>query len=263
MSGRIGSWAGDVLPCFVGHESREPEATSVCTKSLRRHSTIPLHIQLLHEPSLRHAGFYRREWTSEGLQKIDTRDGKPYSTSFAWTRWLIPALMQWRGVALFCDSDFLFLDDVRGLADLFDPSYAVQVVKHDYRPAEGVKMDGQAQQPYFRKNWSSLMLFNCSHASNLRLTPWAVNHMSGQWLHGFSWLDDDEIGELPKDWNFLVGVDGVEELSADLPAAAHFTRGVPGMPDREPHPFDDLWRAELAGDPCALQAFTMTGRLTL
>lgn len=260
MLGRTGSWAGDVLPVFVGHDSREAAATSVCTKSLRRQASIPMHVQLLHEPSLRHSGLYRRQWLSDGAQKFDCLDGKPLSTAFSFTRWLVPALMQYRGVALFCDSDFLFLDDVRALGDLFDPAYAVQVVKHDYRPAVGLKMDGQAQQPYSRKNWSSLVLWNCGHPSNQRLTPFHVNQERGEWLHAFGWLDDDEIGELPKDWNFLVGVDTPDCLKSDLPSAAHFTLGIPGMPNREPHPFDELWLAELA-DTCDERL--LSGRLTL
>lgn len=232
---------------WIGHDSREADATHVCAKSLHRHASIPLHVQLVHEPSLRHAGLYRRDWTVEEGRRIDTRDGKPFSTSFSFARFLVPALMQWRGVALFCDCDFLFLDDVAELMAQFDPGFAVQVVKHAPLAETGTKMDGQAQQPYFRKNWSSLVLWNCGHPSNQRITPFLVNSQSGQYLHAFSWLDDDEIGELDPDWNWLAGVQALPDHGAGptTPKAVHFTLGVPSMKGHENAPLADLWRAEL------------------
>jgi hypothetical protein len=132
-------------------------------------------IEPLDERRLRHAGLYRREWTYEDGQYYDTRDRKPFSTEFSFTRFLVPSLCQWRGVALFCDCDFLWRTDVAELFALHDPSFAVQVVKHDHNPSETVKMEGQAQTRYLRKNWSSLMLWNCDHPSNLMLTPHKVN----------------------------------------------------------------------------------------
>ncbi len=151
--------------------------------------------------------------------------------------------MQHRGTALFVDCDFLFLDDVVKLFALADPRYAVQVVKHAMPEVAGVKMDGQAQQSYYRKCWSSLMLWNAGHPSNQRLTPSVVSNMSGQWLHGFSWLDDHEIGEIPADWNWLAGIDA--PLDRD-PRAVHFTSGSPDMPGHENDPYAFMWREELA-----------------
>ena len=70
------------------------------------------------------------------------------------------------GWALFVDCDVVF----RGspLAMPLDDSKAVMVVKHRPLPAEGTKMDGQAQQAYSRKNWSSVIAFNCDHPANRR-----------------------------------------------------------------------------------------------
>lgn len=233
----------DALPVFIGYETREHAAALVCEHSLRRHSSAPLLIQRLHEPSLRHVGLYSRTWTQDGGQKTDAIDGKPFSTAFSFSRWLVPTLMQHTGWALFVDCDFLFLRDVAELFAEADPRFAVQVVKHRMPEVEGVKMDGQAQQPYFRKNWSSCVLWQCGHPANQRLTPAVVNSMSGQWLHGFSWLDDHEIGGLSPDWNWLAGVDG---LPAKDPRAIHHTLGTPDMPGHEDAPYADLWRAELA-----------------
>jgi hypothetical protein len=79
------------------------------------------------------------------------------------------------------------------------------VVKHDHQPTEHWKMDGQFQTRYHRKNWSSVCLFNCDHPANKALTVDLVNSAPGRDLHAFSWLADDLIGELPPEWNWLVG----------------------------------------------------------
>lgn len=228
-------------PVFIGHDGREAIATEVCELSMHAASTEPLHVQRLIEPALRHVGIYRREWTLQGGQRIDSRDRKPFSTDFSFTRFLVPTLMQHRGWALFCDGDFLFLGDV---AELFnrhaDPDKAVMVVKHQPIETAGIKMDGQAQQPYFRKNWSSLVLWNCGHPSNQRLGPYQVNSQSGQWLHGFSWLENDEIGELPGEWNWLSRID--QQPAKGDPKAVHFTLGIPDMPGYEGSPYAEHWR---------------------
>lgn len=232
-----------VLPVFIGHDGREADATKVCESSLLRHASIPLHIQRISEPALRHTGIYRRQWYMFNGQRMDSADKRPFSTTFSFARFMTPTLLQHRGVALYCDSDFLFLSDVAELLARFDPAYAVQVVKHQHQPAPGQKMDGVRQEPYYRKNWSSLILWNCDHPANQRLTPHMVNGQTGQWLHSFSWLDDTDIGELPGSWNWLSGVDPMPRADPD---AIHFTLGPPSMAGHEDSPFADLWRDELA-----------------
>ena len=233
---------GNPHAIWVGHDGREPEATTVCEMSLRKHSKAPLFIQRLHEPALRHIGMYRREWTVTDGVKYDQRDRRPFSTAFAFSRFLVPSLMQHAGWALFVDADFLFRADVGQLFAQADPKYAAMVVKHEPLPQAGRKMDGQIQQPYFRKNWSSCILFNCAHTSNQRLGPFQVNGMAGQWLHAFSWLEDAEIGALDPLWNHLVGV---QPYVRDV-KAAHFTLGIPTMPGHERDAFAEEWRALLA-----------------
>jgi len=120
--------------------------------------------------------------------------------------------------------------------DHADPSKAVMVVKHDHRQ-EGMKMDNQPQQSYPRKNWSSVMLFNCNHSANRRLTVEDVNRRPGRDLHRFYWLHDDEIGELPPEWNWLVGV----QPKPKHPKIAHYTLGGPWLPGWRPQEHDDLW----------------------
>jgi len=227
---------------FVGYDSREREAYRVCVASLRQHASIPLLIEPLDERRLRHAGFYRRDWRHDEDQFVDCRDRLPYSTEFSFTRFLVPALCQWRGPALYCDCDFLWRADVAELFALADPAFAVRVVKHDHAPRETVKMQGQAQTRYFRKNWSSAVLWNCGHPSNLLLTPHRVNNVRGQWLHALSWLEDHEIGGLDESWNWLAG-HSAQEIA---PRAVHFTDGIPLLPGRETAPFAAEWLRALA-----------------
>jgi len=229
----------DILPVFIGYDSREPEAYEVAKVSLLRHSTFPLHVQMLDERALRHAGLYRRKWHTEGTQKIDNVDGKPFSTEFSFTRFLIPALCQWKGYALFVDSDWLFRADIKKLVQNIDADMAVNVCKQDYVPKSEVKMDGQVQQKYFRKNWSSFMLFNCEHPTNKMLTVEAVNNEPGSWLHGFGWVPDNEIGDVDHRWNWIDGTTKGE------PLAVHMTTGGPWFKHlrNATEPYFDEWRA--------------------
>ena len=48
------------------------------------------------------------------------------------------------------------------------------------------------------------MLMNCRKCTTL--TSDFVNTSTGSQLHQFKWIDDDElIGDLPLEWNWLVG----------------------------------------------------------
>src|ERR1700686_1025105 len=231
-----------ILPCYIGLDECEPKSYAVTRYSMERRCSSSLYIRALDQKILRRAGLYDRPFHKEGLTGIDARDGKPFSTDFSFTRFLVPALSLYEGWALFCDGDFLFLDDVAKLFDLADSRYAVMCVKHSHVPTEETKMDGRAQTRYSRKNWSSLVLWNCSHPSNLRLTPHVVNTLSGQTLHAFSWLLDSQIGELPRDWNYLVGVN--EPRSIGHIRALHYTLGTPEFEKHQNDPYAHLWNGE-------------------
>lgn len=127
--------------------------------------------------------------------------------------------------------------DIMELFALADPHYAVQVVKHDHRPTELRKMDGQVQTAYPCKNWSSVMLWNVEHPANRRLTLDFINSAPGRMLHSFCWLDEEEIGELPAEWNHLVGVNPPNPDAK----IAHFTLGTPDMLGYEESEFADEW----------------------
>lgn len=170
-------------------------------------------------------------------------DDKPFSTEFSHTRFLVPALMNYKGVALFADSDMLCLSNIKKLFDLFDPKYAMQVVKHNHVPLPNVKkMDGREQLKYFRKNWSSFMLFNCEHPSNAVLTPERVNTAKGSDLHALSWLKDSEIGALPNSYNYISGVS--PKMAIDDVDVIHYTEGGAWFDECKDVPYANLWVAE-------------------
>ena len=203
------------LKIFIGWDSREDIAYQIAKHSIETHATVPVKIVPLKQKDLKKQAFYSRP--TDPLS----------STEFTFTRFLIPELTQFDGWALFIDCDFVFLDDVNDLFAQADDKYAVMCAHHDYTPTEGIKMDGQKQTVYPRKNWSSMMLINCSHPSNKKLTKELVNNpkIDGKYLHRFSWLNDSEIGELSHEWNWLVG--WYKEPTDGKPKALHYTEGGP------------------------------------
>ena len=165
-----------MLKVFIGYDSREDIAYQVCRESLARNSSIWLDIKPIKIQDMRERNLYWRE--NDPLS----------STEFSFTRFLTPYLAGYDGWALFCDCDFLFRRDIAGLLGYADRTKACVLVKHDYRPAETVKMDNKPQHLYYRKNWSSFMLFNCGHEAIRELTPDVVNESTGMYLHQFEWI---------------------------------------------------------------------------
>lgn len=225
---------------FIGYDVREVAAYEVCRWSMIRRTSVPLEFHGLSMAALTYQKWYDRPYRTEGGRRIDLVDGKPFATDFAFTRFLVPALCDYEGWALFCDCDFLFMADPGELLGYRNDLYAAMVVQHDYRPRDSVKMDGQDQQHYPRKNWSSLILWNCGHPSNRALTPEAVSTRPGSWLHQFQWLKDKEIGELPEAWNWLEGW----SPRSIKPKAVHFTSGGPWFPAYANVGYADEWRFE-------------------
>ena len=209
------------FPVYIGFDSREPASYRVAEKSLLKHASIPVKVIPLRSERLAASGLLRRPQDARG-QRYDILSNAPASTEFAISRFLPPILEQ-TGWAMFCDSDVVFMRDIAELRKHMDSRFAVMVVKHQAQNDPSMKMDGQANLRYSRKNWSSVMLFNCDHPANQRLSLTDVQERPGRDLHRFYWLADDEIGELPAAWNWLVGL---EEKPTE-PAIAHFTLGTP------------------------------------
>lgn len=227
---------------WIGFDARWPGALAVARQSAERYAIDGVDIRGIVLGDMREQGLYWRPTSQKGEQLWDDISEAPMATEFAISRFLTPHLAR-RGFALFMDCDML----VRGyLRPIFDharahPEIAVWCVKHDFAPPEGVKMDGQLQTLYARKNWSSVMLFNVEHPSNAKLTVDLINTVPGRDLHRFCWLEDHEIGELPAQWNYLVGHTRIDEA----PQIVHFTDGIPSMPGYENVEYADEWRAVL------------------
>ena len=212
---------------YIGYDSKEDIAYRVCKQSLLKNASINIDVK-----SLKLYELISRKYYTRAVDPLA-------STEFTYSRFLIPALTNYNGWAVFCDCDFLFFDDVANLFQSLDPEKAVYCVKHDYTPKEKHKMDGQQQTIYPRKNWSSFIIFNCSHSSNKRLTIDLVNSESGSFLHQFKWLKDNEIGEIDERWNWLEG--WTSQHNKQKPHAVHYTRGGPWFDECQDVEFAKEW----------------------
>lgn len=233
---------------WIGYDPRERDAFAVALASLRQHAGEDLDIMLVDLAVLQRRGLYQRPIEKRGGQLWDTISAAPMSTEFAISRFFVPLLAtQWCEEpwdwALFMDCDVLLRADIGELFALADSEKAVQCVQHRQEAGESVKMDGQTQTFYARKNWSSVMLFNLWHPAMRALTLAKLNAWTGRALHGFNWLADSFIGELPSEWNHLVGVD---EPRPDA-KLVHFTLGVPSMPGYQSCEHADEWWAYNSG----------------
>ena len=162
------------------------------------------------------------------------------SNAFIYSRFLAPWLMDYQGWAIFADGDMICRDDIAKLWALRDDSLAVMVAKHDYKTKAHQKYLGNKNQDYPRKNWSSVILWNCAHPDNRRLDPQYVMTHPGSHLHRFAWLDDALIGEIPKDWNWLT-TEYPDNYDAKL---LHYTLGTPCFKDYTDSEMAELWHAE-------------------
>jgi hypothetical protein len=216
-----------MIRVFIGFDPRETAAYNVLAHSIASRASQPVSITPLVLSQLSHV--FRRK--RESLQ----------STDFSFSRFLVPLLTGFEGWALFMDCDMLVLDDIANLWSLRDDHFAVQVVQHNHVPKETKKFLGEPQSQYEKKNWSSVMLFNCARCS--ALTEDYVNNATGLELHRFRWLGDDNlIGALPPRWNHLVDYDPA--LPADQVSNLHFTSGGPYFEDYRNCGYADLWFAE-------------------
>lgn len=233
---------------WVGWDPREFAPYTVAKSTLRANLNLPIPIRGLILEDLRRQGLYQRPMEFRlprgGVRPVmwDVLSEAPMSTQHANSRFLVPHLAG-SGWAMFIDGDIMVRKNLTHLFSCLDPRFAVYCVKHVHHPDQGIKMDGQVQTNYGRKNWSSMMIFNCDHPSNKRLTLEMINTVPGRDLHRFCWLEDDEIGELSPTYNFLVDY-YVRSEQID-PIIVHFTSGTPDMPGYENCDFADEWRVEL------------------
>jgi lipopolysaccharide biosynthesis glycosyltransferase len=203
---------------FVGYDPTQDVAFEVLKFSLEKHASEPLEIHKIDADSI--PGGWQREL--DPLQ----------STPFTYTRFLVPYLCDYEGIALFMDSDMLALGDITELFQLDMDGLALRVRQHDYQPTATTKMGGKVQTAYPRKNWSSLMLMN-----NPLLHAWtkqAAETQTGAWLHRFEPIPDEQIGDISPEWNVLDHMTGPTKL-------LHYTSGGPWLPGCENADHADLW----------------------
>jgi lipopolysaccharide biosynthesis glycosyltransferase len=212
------------IPVFVGYDPREAIAYHVCVNSIIRNSSqpvaiVPVALNLFQDYAETHT------------------DG---SNHFIYTRFLVPYLCDFAGHAVFIDGDMIVRGDIAELWAQRDATKDVQVVKHDYQTRMPIKYLGSKNENYPRKNWSSVILWNCNSFPNRRLTPDFVQHATGSELHRFSWLEDHRIGELPPEWNWLP-----DEYGANPDAKLlHYTLGTPCFQEFADTPQGNEWHRE-------------------
>jgi len=214
-----------MINIFIGYDTKETVAYHVCSNSIIRQSThpvsiVPLALTLLEDYTETHT---------------DT------SNEFVYSRFLVPHLMDYTGWAVFIDGDMILQDDINNLWNLRDDSKAVMVVKQDYKNKMPIKYFGAKNEDYPRKNWSSVILWNCNHPAHKILSPEFIQQSTGQYLHRFGWLTDTDIGELPIEWNWLADEYGVNSNAKLI----HYTLGTPCFEEFADTPMGELWHEEL------------------
>lgn len=210
------------LDIYIGFDRNEIVSYHVLCQSILEKSSRPVRFTPLNLRNL--SGCFSRD--RNALQ----------STEFSFSRFLVPYLSGYAGWSLFLDCDMLAMTDFSELFDLADPTKAVMVCKHDYQPKEDSKFLGQVQTKYEKKNWSSVMLFNNEKCK--ALTPDYVNSASGLELHQFKWLGDDAlIGEIPLEWNWLVGEYPKKQDVKNI----HYTIGGPYFDDYKDCDYAEDW----------------------
>ena len=215
-----------MIQVFIGYDPKESAAYHVCVNSIIRQSSEPVSITPL---ALNNFSKFYAEWHKDG------------SNDFIYTRFLVPCLMDYVGHGIYLDGDMLLCGDIAELWALRDYSKGVQVVKHDYKTKAKRKYLGAKNEDYPRKNWSSVILWNSGHYGNRGLLPDFVMAMSGAELHRFSWLKDEWIGELPKEWNWL---ETEYEPNKDA-KLIHYTLGAPCFKAYSKTDTSGQWLSEL------------------
>lgn len=210
-----------MINLYVGYDEREAIAYHVFCHSVIKNTSIPVKISPLVLSQLKEFN--------------ETHQDR--SNDFVYSRFLTPYLNEFNGWAIFADGDMICQADLKELIGMADPNKALMVVKHDYQTKASIKYLGNINENYPRKNWSSVILWNCSHPEHKILTPEFVSNQAGKFLHRFSWLDDNDIGELPVEWNWLACE---YEKNADA-KLIHYTLGTPCFKDFRDTDMAEIW----------------------
>ena len=209
-----------MIKVFIGFDEGEKVSYHILSESIRRQSSVPVSITPL---CLSNIPEFKRE-----LQPNQ-------STEFAFSRFLVPYLSEYKGWSLFLDCDMMFRDDIKNLWDMIDENKSIMCCKHDYVPKQHVKFRGAKNEPFPKKNWSSFMLMNNQRCKIL--SKEYVETASGLDLHQFQWTHEENIGELPLEWNWLVGEYEYNKNAKNV----HWTLGGPYFEDYARSDYADEW----------------------
>ena len=209
-----------MINVFIGFDEGEKVSYHILSESIRRQSSVPVSITPL---CLSNIPEFKRE-----LQPNQ-------STEFAFSRFLVPYLSDYKGWSLFLDSDMMFRDDIKNLWNMIDKDKSIMCCKHDYVPKQNVKFRGAKNEPFPKKNWSSFMLMNNERCK--MLTKEFVETATGLELHQFKWTHEENIGELPLEWNWLVSEYDYNKNAKNV----HWTLGGPYFKDYAKSDYADEW----------------------
>ena len=218
------------MKIFIGYDERESVAYHVATQSIIENTKAEVSISPLNIHTLKELGVYDKP--------LDDRA----SNSFSYTRFLTPYLSDFVGTSIYLDPDVVVLGDLTELVrmvecgNVFSPVY---VAKHNYKPKMQKKYFGAKQYAYRRKNWSSVMVFRNSACKIL--SPEYINSASPATLHQMEWVNSTsknrEVGEIPKEWNWLVDEYPHNEDAKIL----HYTNGIPAIDGFGDSGHSDVW----------------------
>jgi hypothetical protein len=194
------------LRIYIGYDHRQAVSYNVLQFSIFRRASKPVAITPLFLPTL--------PMTRSGL------------TPFTFSRFLVPWLSGFQGWAMFLDIDYLCRADIAELFALTDDRYAVMVSKNEKK-----------------FEWASMILFNCGHPANQILTPQYVEDPKQcRSPHTIDWLVPELIGDLPREWNHLVGYD----RPRDDAKLVHYTQGMPIFEETKGSEYAEEWKKEHA-----------------
>ena len=188
-----------MIDVFIGYDEGEKIAYHELAESIRRNSSEPVSITPL---------------CLNNLPNFTRDKQQNQSTDFAFSRFMVPSLRKFDGWSIFMDCDMMFRGDIAELWNMRNMRYSVMCCKH----------------------WSSMMLLQNQMCH--RLEPDYVNNASGLELHQFKWLmNDDAIGDIPLEWNWLVGE---YEYNKDA-KNVHWTLGGPYFEEYARSDYADEW----------------------
>ncbi len=241
---------------FVGYDEREHIPYLVTKHTLEKYAKVPIKVHKLNHRELREKKLFKRPWlVLPNGQYVDAIDGKPFSTQFSHSRFLISDYyylcikdrVEPFDLIMFVDCDFVFLRDIGELFEEIktnDPDKAIWCVKHDFTPKESTKMDGMTQTNYNKKLWSAMFIMDPLHYKNAQTDfTELTNTALGSELHSFSWLKDEDIGDISERWHFVPD-HSEQRYEKEHIKAIHYTHGGPWFPEMRECKYSEIWKSE-------------------